>query len=226
MLYSEYKKGDYMILDIIRHADPDYANNTITEFGKLEAKALADFLKDENIDRIYTSPLGRAIDTAKPLCEIKRMDYVILPWTAESMDYMKRCTKPENCSYRFSILGGVEDYSDLTDEDRKAFLESLVKSSDEFLASLGYVREGARYKAASPNDEHVLVFCHGGFGAAWISHLLMLPPGLGWCNIRLRTTGITRFVFENNPEGFTFPVLHWLSSTSHISLAGLRLNNR
>lgn len=58
MLYSEYKKGDYMILDIIRHADPDYANNTITEFGKLEAKALADFLKDENIDRIYTSPWG------------------------------------------------------------------------------------------------------------------------------------------------------------------------
>ncbi len=33
-----------MILHIIRHADPDYANNTITEFGKQEAEALAVYM--------------------------------------------------------------------------------------------------------------------------------------------------------------------------------------
>lgn len=215
-----------MVLDIIRHADPDYANNTITEFGRLEAKALAEYLKDDEIHRIYTSPLGRAIDTAKPLCEIKGMDYTILPWTAESMDYMRRCNKPEQCSYRFSILNGVEDFTDFTDEERNGSLEMLVERSDEFLASLGYVREGARYKIVSPNDERILVFCHGGFGAAWISHLLMRPPAMGWCDIRLTTTSITRFVFENNAEGYTFPVNRFISATNHISLAGLRLNNR
>ena len=72
-----------MILYIIRHADPDYENNTITPFGWEEAHALADWLKDKPIDKIYTSPMGRAIDTAAPTCKIKGMESTILPWTAE-----------------------------------------------------------------------------------------------------------------------------------------------
>ncbi len=215
-----------MILDIIRHADPDYANNTITEFGHLEAKALADFLKSSDIDKIYTSPLGRAIDTALPLCEVLGIDYTVLPWTAESMDYMRRCDKPEECGYRFSISRGIEDYVDLTSEERHDSLTNLIKNSDEFLASLGYVREGARYKVTSPNESHAAVFCHGGFGAAWISHLMMRHPGMGWCDIRLSTSSITRYVFENNGEGYTFPILRCLSAIPHIHLAGLRLNDR
>lgn len=215
-----------MILDIIRHADPDYANDTITEFGRLEARALAEYMKGTNIDRIYASPLGRAIETALPLCIMKKMDYTILPWTAENMDYMKRCSKPELCGYRFSIMNGVEDYTDFTDEERNNSLIELVKNSDEFLASSGYVREGARYKITSSNDNHIAVFCHGGFGSVWISHLLMRPAGLGWCDIRLGTTSITQFVFENNEEGYTFPVLRCLSATPHITLSGLRVNDR
>ncbi|MFA7186445.1 MAG: histidine phosphatase family protein [Victivallales bacterium] len=215
-----------MILDIIRHADPDYANNTITEFGHLEAKALADYMKDMDIYKIYTSPLGRAIDTALPLCKAKGMDYTILPWTAESMDYMRRCNKPELCGYRFSILRGVEDYTDLTDEERNDSLIRLIENSDNFLESLGYVREGARYRVASPNGNHIAVFCHGGFGGAWISHLLMRHPGMGWCDIRLRTTSITQFLFENNADNYTFPILRCLSATPHITLAGLRINER
>ncbi|MCA1595762.1 MAG: histidine phosphatase family protein, partial [Chloroflexi bacterium] len=54
-----------MRLYIIRHADPDYPNNTITEDGHKEARALADRLAAEKLDRIYCSPMGRAIDTAR-----------------------------------------------------------------------------------------------------------------------------------------------------------------
>ena len=39
-----------MKLVIIRHADPDYPNNTITEKGKVEAELLAKFLKDKIIE--------------------------------------------------------------------------------------------------------------------------------------------------------------------------------
>ena len=48
---------------IIRHGDPDYKNDTLTEKGKREAQLLANRLKKEKIDRVYTSPLGRAKDT-------------------------------------------------------------------------------------------------------------------------------------------------------------------
>lgn len=52
-----------MRLYVIRHGHPDYANDTITTAGHLEAQALAQRLKAEGIDRIYTSPLGRAMHT-------------------------------------------------------------------------------------------------------------------------------------------------------------------
>ena len=53
-----------MKLLFIRHGDPDYANDTITDKGKVEAKLLAKYLKSLNIDDAYISPLGRAQDTA------------------------------------------------------------------------------------------------------------------------------------------------------------------
>lgn len=215
-----------MTLYIIRHADPDYPNNTITEFGREEAKALSEFLKDSGINKIFSSPMGRAIETAKPLCETLGIEMTILPWCAESMDYMRRCNRPEECGYRFSMPGGVENYTDHTDEERNGSLEKLVENSDQFLASFGYIREGARYKVSSPTDDRVAVFCHGGFGAAWISHLLMRHPGIGFCDIRLKTTSITTFVFENGKEEYIFPKLYGLSCIPHIHLAGLRLNNR
>ena len=214
-----------MILHIIRHADPDYANNTITEFGKQEAEALAVYMRNVPLDKIYTSPLGRAIDTALPTCREKGLGHTVLPWTAESMDYMRPCDMPGNCSYTFTLTEGVRDFTDLTSESRNGSIEMLVQNSDAFLTSLGYERCGARYKVLRRNDENIAVFCHGGFGAAWISHLLLRPAQLSWLDIRLQTTGITTFEFRCDGE-YTFPILHQLGAIPHITLAGLRINNR
>ena len=214
-----------MILRIIRHADPDYANNTITEFGREEAEALAVYMRTQKLDKILTSPLGRAIDTALPTCREKGLDYTVLPWTAESMDYMRPCDRPGNCSYTFTLTDGVRDFTDLTSESRNGSIEMLVENSDSFLASLGYERRGARYKVISPNDEHIAVFCHGGFGGAWISHLLLRPAELSWLDIRLQTTSITTFEFRNDAE-YTYPIVRQIGAIPHITLAGLRVNNR
>lgn len=215
-----------MKLYIIRHADPDYANNTITEFGHLEANALANYLKDVKIDKIFTSPLGRAKDTARPTCEVKGLDYTVLDWTAESMDYMRRINRPEELKYCFSVKDGVTGFVDFSDEDRGNTINSLIKGSDEFLKSFGLVREGGRYRVEAQDHSHVCVFCHGGFGGAWISHLLLRPPEMGWCDIRLRTSSITEFNFKDDGSGYAFPVLVTLAATPHIVLSGLRLNDR
>ena len=53
-----------MRLLFIRHGDPDYTNDTLTEKGHREAKLLADYLSSFHIDEAYVSPLGRAQDTA------------------------------------------------------------------------------------------------------------------------------------------------------------------
>ena len=66
-----------MRLYIIRHADPDYPNRTITDKGHLEAQALAKRLASQGLDRIYSSPLGRAIHTAQYTADTLKMDYQI-----------------------------------------------------------------------------------------------------------------------------------------------------
>ena len=52
-----------MRLLIVRHGDPDYENDTLTQKGRREAALLAERLKKEDITALYTSPLGRAKDT-------------------------------------------------------------------------------------------------------------------------------------------------------------------
>ncbi len=68
---------------LIRHGDPDYKNDTVTEKGAREVALLSDRLAKENIDKIYCSPLGRAQDTAKPTAEKIGKEIHTLPWLAE-----------------------------------------------------------------------------------------------------------------------------------------------
>lgn len=62
--------------------------------------------------------------------------------------------------------------------------EALVENSDRFLAKLGFERQGGRYHIRRKQDrqQQVAVFCHGGFGLTWLSHLLYLPLSLFWCS--------------------------------------------
>ncbi len=54
-----------MRIILIRHGDPDYEHDTLTEKGIREAKLLAKRVaKWENIMQFYCSPLGRAQKTA------------------------------------------------------------------------------------------------------------------------------------------------------------------
>ena len=49
---------------LIRHGDPDYDNDTLTEKGHREAALLAEAAPHMNLGTCFVSPLGRAQDTA------------------------------------------------------------------------------------------------------------------------------------------------------------------
>lgn len=217
-----------MILHIIRHADPDYEHDTITEYGWREARALAAWMKDKPLDKIYTSPMGRAQDTASPTCEIKGMPFELLPWTGESMAYMEShlLTPNDHCTYRFSVQQGAYDFVDFKDNDRMDTVNEMKRNSDKFLASLGYVREGIFYKVENHNDKHIAVFCHGGLGAEWIAHLLGIGPGLSFPAICLTTTSVNTFEFKDSESGYIRPLLRHLNDVTHIHLANMHINTR
>ena len=60
-----------MKLLIIRHGDPDYTIDSLTEKGWREAEYLSQRMASLDIKDFYVSPLGRARDTAS--LTLKRM---------------------------------------------------------------------------------------------------------------------------------------------------------
>ena len=59
-----------MKLLIVRHGDPDYEKDSLTEKGWREAAFLAERLSIINVKQFFVSPLGRAKDTAS--CTLER----------------------------------------------------------------------------------------------------------------------------------------------------------
>jgi broad specificity phosphatase PhoE len=73
-----------LLLYIIRHGDPDYACDSLTKKGRKQAKVLAERLAVHGLDRVYTSPLGRALETARQTCELLGLDCETENWTSEN----------------------------------------------------------------------------------------------------------------------------------------------
>ena len=63
-----------MLLYVIRHADPIYNPDSLTEKGKRQAEALGRRLAVHGLDRIYASPMNRAQMTAKPASSINAVN--------------------------------------------------------------------------------------------------------------------------------------------------------
>lgn len=73
-----------MELLIIRHGLPvriddagGPADPELSEQGHLQAKRLADWLRHDRIDAIYTSPMRRAVQTTAPLAEVFGLEPVV-----------------------------------------------------------------------------------------------------------------------------------------------------
>ena len=71
---------------LIRHGDPDYVNDTLTEKGRHEAALLAKRAVSMNMGECYKSPLGRAKDTATPCLEVTGKTAEILDWLQEFLE--------------------------------------------------------------------------------------------------------------------------------------------
>lgn len=224
-----------MRIYIIRHADPDYANDTITPQGRLEAEALAERMKKEGIHRIYSSPMGRSIETMKYTARALNMEARIEPWTQE---HLNLSVELENQRKVFAIdLHGECIREDLSILDHKNWsklphfshlnlrevYQNVVQESDKFIKRHGYERIDGRYRCIAPNEEKIAVFCHGGFGLTWIAHLLEIPLPLVWSGFWLPTTSVTTILFDKRTPNWAVPRCIGLGDISHLYAAGLEV---
>lgn len=224
-----------MYLYIIRHGDPDYVTDTLTERGVKQAEAAAVRLAAVKLDKIYSSPLGRARQTAEPTARLLGLDVQIEEWSREIDDEMltdfpdgnrRSLSLVQNTYYRENgnmDLGFDRAYEcqGFSSSKMKNATERIFEGGREFLARHGYVEENGIYRIVSPNDERIALFCHGAMGRAWISHLLHIPINIMWSGFRYTHTGVSIFEFKNNENGVTAPAMLCYSDMSHLLAAGL-----
>ncbi|HBB61273.1 MAG TPA: histidine phosphatase family protein, partial [Lachnospiraceae bacterium] len=72
-----------MKLLIIRHGDPDYSIDSLTEKGWREAELLSEELSKADVTKFYVSPYGRAKDTASFTLQKMNRTAEELPWLKE-----------------------------------------------------------------------------------------------------------------------------------------------
>jgi probable phosphoglycerate mutase len=227
-----------MILYIIRHGEPDYSTDSLTDNGKKQASALADRLCLHGLDEIYSSPLGRAVQTAMPVCERLGLAYTVEEWMSEdkvfeelsaadgggARDWAFGCQNTKMVGFEGADGEWHTNPVFSSCKAAHAGYRRIAGSSDDFLARLGYRREGRVYKITDPSDKRVAAFCHHGLGTAWLSHLLNIPPHIFWSGFDIAHSSVTMLVFRNNPDGETAPQCMCLSDISHIYKEKLPLN--
>ena len=77
-----------MKLVFVRHGDPDYVHDSLTERGKVEAEILSGRIAELKVRKFYCSPLGRAEETAKYTLEKIGKNAITCDWLREFPGYI------------------------------------------------------------------------------------------------------------------------------------------
>lgn len=218
---------------IIRHADPDYSIDSITEKGKVERALLTERLKKENITAIYCSVLGRARDTIQPAAEHFGITPEYCDWLRE-FDYAKiKVPYLDRDKNAWDILPELVNENPLLyhpDEWRNVdfikksnvpeMYDRVVKELDRVIAKHGYIKNGAYYRAEKPNHDTIVFTCHFGLGAVLISHLFNTSPYPFWQNSFLAPSSVTEFYTEERIEGIASFRCFAMGDVSHLYHGG------
>lgn len=219
-----------MLLYIVRHGDPVYETDSLTPRGVLQAEAVGKRIYDSKIDKIYSSPMGRAIETAQPACRLLGLDMNIEEWTHEIEDERltpfpdgkpKSITDVQNTYYlengnRDLPYDRAYECTGINESQMDVAVRYIEENGKKFLEKLGYKEENGIYRITHRNEEKIALFCHSAFARAWLSVLLHIPLHIMWASFQYTHTGVTVLEFKNNENGFTAPKCLCFSDVSHL----------
>lgn len=217
-----------MNLIFIRHGDPDYSIDSLTEKGWREAKLLAERTAKWDVKEFYCSPLGRAKDTASltlkkfgkeaiiydwlqefyypvidPVTKEKRIEWDFMPdyWTTQPLFYDKN----EWMHTPIMQSGNIAEE-----------FEKVKNGIDMVLKEHGYERYNNYYKVLHGNDDTFVFFCHFGVQFAILSHLLGIAAPVLWQGCFTAPTSVTVLSSEERVEGNAYFRLRTMGDTSHL----------
>ncbi len=226
-----------MRLIFIRHAEPDYENDCLTEKGRREAQILAGRVAHWPIRDIFVSPIPRAQMTAEPSLEALGRSAEVIPWLAEFRYYT-----PDPITGRMHVPWDLvpEFFTRIPEMyDKEKWQETeyfrinpdlvpayhqLCKDVDAFLEKYGYIRDGemyrCTYKAEGDDEENVVLFCHFGITNFILSHMIGISPALLNMHFLSLPTGITIVNSEKRLHNYAHWRIQCYGDVSHLREAG------
>ena len=222
-----------MRIMIIRHGDPDYEKDSLTEKGWREAELLADRISKIDVTDFYVSPLGRARDTASVTLRKMGRTAQVCDWLREFPPLIQRPDVTDRKKIAWDWL--PEDWTkeeayflrdkwfqtDIMREGKvgEAYGE-IVRQFDILLEEHGYVRYGEFYKAERPNRDILVFFCHFGLECVLLSRLMNVSPMILWHHTCAAPTSVTTVFSEERREGKASFRISAFGDTSHLYIAG------
>ena len=219
-----------MRLILVRHGEPDYGRNCLTPLGRRQALAAAERLLNEGISAVYSSPMGRALETARHTADALGLSVETLPfmhelhWGGIDGAPLPFEGHPWDAADEMARTGW-----DMTRTDwasHPLFTRNLVtaeaahvgEKTDEWLRGLGYAREGTAYRCLRSGGEKrtVALFCHGGSSTAMLSRIFSLPFPYLCAAVHLDFTGIFIVRFPRREGGVSLPVAELCGDDRHI----------
>lgn len=221
---------------IIRHAEPYYPTDSLTEKGEKEAELLSQKLIKEGITEIYVSPHGRAKLTAKPTAVKLGLEPVALDWLKEypqtlnwqyDTDYFKNMRSawnmpPELWTSDLDIYNNDKwkESRLLKGSSIVQMYEEVCQKFDKFMAAHGMIKDGEQWIISDncKTDVTIALFCHFGLGTSIIAHILNMPLIPIWNSVFLPTSSVTTLYMEQHIKNR--PIAHGIfcgiGDTSHL----------
>lgn len=221
-----------MRIIIIRHADPDYEHDCVTEVGKKEIVALGKMYHASDFDEVYASPLGRAKLTAEGVIKDQKK-INIEPWLKEFT--YKVYDEQNNPKLTWDFLPDYftshpeyyDNHQYLDSElfktgEIKKYYQEIITNLDDILARHGYVRKNDYYEVKKPNRQTIVFFCHLGTMSVLMSHLMNVPYVVLAQVMCCPPTGVTTLASEERRNGVAqFRCLSY-GDTSHLARFNLK----
>lgn len=218
-----------MKIILVRHGHPDYVNDCLTPLGHEQAEKAAHRLKNEGIEKIFSSPFGRAYETAQHTAQLLSQDVTKLDfmreirWGSSDGNEVYRDGHPWDTSlYALSLGHSLMDESWTKEKpfcNNVVFseIERVAQDADEWMLSLGYRREGANYRVTGDNTARTIaLFSHGGSSSALLSRLLNLPFFYLCRAICPDFTSITVLSLSDEKGIITAPMIELANDSRHI----------
>ncbi|SDA23679.1 probable phosphoglycerate mutase [Ruminococcus sp. YE71] len=206
---------------IVRHGEPDYAHDCLTENGRHEAELLGERIAKLGVDDFYVSPMGRARETCEYTVKRLGVEAEVCDWLHEfdvrvnGMEIWdlspEKWTKERRFFSEDTFLGA----SPLDTEEMRVRTAAVREGLDGILARYGYIREGGAYRSGR-NDKTIALYCHFGAGCMVIAHLLGISPLLTLQGFSCEPTAIAMLCTDERHDGLVNFRLHGYGDISHL----------